>query len=167
MSTEHWRMRPFISCSWMGWLPFSGSPCRARAAEFSSGETRRAWWYTKKCVQVGRSRLLWAETESVQNLPGCRRKRWNRSKKIQKGMKKNVHKYMLCIYLYIYRCDHGGVGANCGSFCAAREENKEERKKGKQKQCIFSGWWCRWRRSKLNRWGQSLLRWFVYEWLYT
>lgn len=69
-------------------------------------------------------------------------------KKFQKGIKKkNVHKYMLCIYLYIYRCDHGGVGANRASFCAfvaggkgaAREENKEERKKEKQKQCIFFG----------------------------
>lgn len=31
----------------------------------------------------------------------------------------------------------------------------------------FSGWWCWWRQSKFNRWGQSLLRLFVYEWLYT
>lgn len=49
------------------------------------------------------------------------------------------------ISIYIYRCDHGGVGANRGSFCAfvaggkgaAREENKEERKKERKTEAMY------------------------------
>lgn len=65
--------------------------------------------------------------------------------KNSKGNKIKMYINICCVY--IYRCDHGGVVANRGSFCAfvaggkgaAREENKEERKKEKQKQCMFFG----------------------------
>lgn len=126
------------------WLPLQGSRGRVQlwrnAACVVVHKKMCAGW--QESLALGGNRIG-AKFALLQSEEAAEQK----GTKFKRELKKNVHKYMLCIYLYIYRCNHGGVGANRGSFCAfvaggkgaAREEIKEERKKEKQKQCIFFG----------------------------
>lgn len=73
----------------------------------------------KNCVQVGRSRLLWAETESVQHIYVC----------IDASMVVWVLILAPSVHLLQEAKEQQG-----------KKTKKKERKKENQEQCIFSGW---------------------------